>query len=252
MDFERWQRRWDLQQESYMPDREARLGAMVDVLEVARGTTPRVLDLAGGTGSITRRVLARLPGATSVVVDLDPALLALAAGTFEGDDRVRVVQADLSGPAWSDVLGADRTFDAVLTATALHWLEVDRVRALYAEVHGLLVPGGILGNVDHMPDPGLASLDEGFGALGADRAAAYRVSHGTTDWDGWWDELAAEPAMAPHLEARRQVYGPGAGASHTRSTMPSSWHEAALADAGFTSVGLAWRALGDALVVGVR
>lgn len=234
-----------------MPDREARLGVMVDMLEVARGKAPRVLDLAGGTGSITRRVLARLPEATSVVVDLDPALLALAAGTFHGDARVTVVHADLSRPTWRDALGGDHAFDAALTATALHWLEADRVRALYAEVHGLLAPGGILGNADHMPDPGLAWLDEAFAALGADRAAAYRATHGATDWDGWWDELATEPAMGPHLEARRQVHGPGAGTSHTRSTMPSSWHEAALADAGFTSVGLAWRALGDALVVGV-
>lgn len=252
MDFERWQRRWDLQQESYMPDREARLAAMLDVLEVARGRAPAVIDLAGGTGSITRRLLTRLPQATSVIVDVDPALLELARGTFEGDERVTVLSADLARPAWLDVLVERPPFDAVLTATALHWLEPDRVRALYAEARQLLAPGGLLANVDHMPDQGLAPLVEGFGALAAARAAAYRADHGTTDWDGWWSELAAEPEMAALVEARGQVYGSQDGATHTRSEMPSDWHETALRDGGFDRAGIAWRNLGDALVVGVR
>jgi SAM-dependent methyltransferase len=252
VDVERWQRRWDLQQESYMPDREARFTALLDVLEVARGRTPKVLDLAGGTGSITRRVLARLPEAASVVVDLDPALLALASATFDGDQRVRVLSADLSSPTWQQCLVDAPPFDAVLTATALHWLEPERVRALYAEVHGLVAPGGIMANVDHMPDVGLAPLEEGFDAMRSERTEAYRAEHETTDWEGWWSELAAEPELAPLVEARRLVYGAQPGASHTQSEMPSHWHEGALRDAGFGFAGIAWRNLGDALVVGIR
>jgi trans-aconitate methyltransferase len=123
MDWDEWQKRWDAQQESYLPDREERYAAMLDAVAVAAGDAPRVVDLAGGTGSITRRVLARFPRASSVVVDLDPALLAIAAGTFDGDARVRVCAADLSDPAWTGTLGEPpASFDAVLTATALHWL----------------------------------------------------------------------------------------------------------------------------------
>src|SRR5579872_7473573 len=96
MDHEGWQRRWDAQQELFLPDREDRFAAMLDVVEASGATAPAVLDLAGGTGSITRRVLARFPSATSVVLDTDPALLAIAAATFAGDDRVRICRADLA------------------------------------------------------------------------------------------------------------------------------------------------------------
>lgn len=68
---------------------------MLDMVEAFVGTAPRVLDLACGTGSITARLLARFPDATSTGVHLDPALLAIAEGTFAGDDRVRLVTADL-------------------------------------------------------------------------------------------------------------------------------------------------------------
>lgn len=88
MDAQAWQRRGDDQQTSYLPDREERFAALLDVVEVACGSAPLVLDLAGGTGSLSRRLLARLPKVRSVVADVDPVLLELARRTFEGDDEV--------------------------------------------------------------------------------------------------------------------------------------------------------------------
>lgn len=116
-----WQESWDRQQEWYMPDREDRFRIMLDMVEALTGTAPRVLDLACGTGTITARLLARFPEATSTGVDLDPALLTIARGTFEGDGRVTFVEADLKDPHWPERLPHD-SYDAVLTATALHWL----------------------------------------------------------------------------------------------------------------------------------
>lgn len=139
-----------------MPDRETRLTAMLDVVESVAGASPRVLDLAGSTGSITRRLLARLPEATSVVLDLDPVLLSIAQASFDGDDRVLVVEADLTDPTWPAALPPPRRrFDTVLTATAPHWLPPAQVATLYRQLRALLRPGGLLGNADHMPDPGL-------------------------------------------------------------------------------------------------
>ncbi|WP_348776317.1 class I SAM-dependent methyltransferase [Micromonospora sp. WMMD712] len=74
-----WQESWDRQQEGFMPDREERLAAMLDAVEAVVDTdSPRLLDLAGGTGTITLRALARFPRARVTLIDLDPALLALA------------------------------------------------------------------------------------------------------------------------------------------------------------------------------
>src|SRR5690348_9292392 len=138
MDWESWQRRWDLQQQAYLPDREERFAAMLDAVEAACGPAPRILDLAGGTGSITRRLLARLPQATSVVLDVDAALLTIARGSLDDDPRVRVAQADLATSGWRDELAEPNgSFDAVLTATALHWLSPERLAGVYSEATAL-------------------------------------------------------------------------------------------------------------------
>ncbi len=69
---ESWQQSWDRLEETFMPDREFRIGALLDVVDVLACPTPRVLDLACGTGTVTRRLLDRFPAARSIAVDVDP------------------------------------------------------------------------------------------------------------------------------------------------------------------------------------
>ncbi|MBO0517854.1 class I SAM-dependent methyltransferase, partial [Streptomyces beijiangensis] len=145
VDWQAWQESWDRQQEWYMPDREERFRVMLDMVEAVVGPSPRVLDLACGTGTITARLLARLPDATSTGVDLDPALLTIAEGTFAGDERVSFVTADLKDPDWPAELPHD-SYDAVLTATALHWLHSEPLADLYGQVARLVRPGGVFMN----------------------------------------------------------------------------------------------------------
>jgi SAM-dependent methyltransferase len=111
---EAWQSSWDAQQTGFLFDREQRFAALLDLVEVTAGPAPTVVDLACGTASITRRLLARLPGARAVSVDVDPVLLAIARGSLGGDERVRIVRADLRDPAWVDRLDGVEA-DAVVT-----------------------------------------------------------------------------------------------------------------------------------------
>ena len=66
---------WESQQAIHAPDRELRFRLMLDNVEQLTGQPARVLDLACGPGSITRRVLDRFPTARVVAVDIDPLLL---------------------------------------------------------------------------------------------------------------------------------------------------------------------------------
>src|SRR5438874_1750948 len=123
LDWQGWLRRWDAQQTGYIPDREERFAAMLDALEAMLPETFVALDLACGPGSLSQRLLARFPQARCVAVDHDPALLALGQGALgDGDGRLRWVEADLREPNWIDQLG-ERQVDAVLSTTALHWLD---------------------------------------------------------------------------------------------------------------------------------
>ncbi len=201
-DWRAWQQSWDRQQEWYMPDREERFRIMLDMVEAFVGTEPRVLDLACGTGTITARLLARFPGATSTGVDLDPALLAIARGTFEGDDRVTFVEADLKDRDWPTLL-PHGAYDAVLTATALHWLRTGPLEALYGQVAELVRYGGVFMNADHMIDdttPRINAAERTQRHARMDRT----MREGALDWAEWWQLAAKDPALAarPRADSR--------------------------------------------------
>lgn len=242
-----WQTSWDRQQEHYMPDREQRFDAMLDLVEAVAGPAPRVLDLAAGTGSITARLLARLPEARSVAVDVDPVLQAIARATFDGDDRARIVTADLADPGWAGAIG-ESGFDAVLTATALHWLAPDDLRRVYRDAFGLLRPGGVLVNADHMPDDGLPTAAAAMQRLDRERRAAATAA-GRPSWESWWEEVRRHPELRDLVAARDRVF---AGSHHRDHTPSVSWHVEALRAAGFGEAGVIWRGGNDAAVTGVR
>jgi SAM-dependent methyltransferase len=247
LDAVAWQESWDRQQEAYLPDREERFTALLDTIAAtADGPAPAVLDLAGGTGSISLRVLRRFPYATTTLLDVDPVLMTIARESL--DQRSTVVAADLRAPDWAAGLPR-QDYDAVLTATALHWLPRERLGALYAEIRQVLRPGGVFVNVDTMPDDGLPGLTTRLGDVFRARRQARYAAGAVLSWQAWWDHVAADPVLGPLVEARRKVF---ADPHATEWTPPLSWHLDALRAAGFTETGLVWRGARDAAVAAVR
>ncbi|MFC7262427.1 class I SAM-dependent methyltransferase [Streptomyces lutosisoli] len=245
-DWPAWQKSWDRQQEWYMPDREERFRVMLDMVEALVGSEPRVLDLACGTGTITARLLARFPKAVSTGVDLDPALLTIAEGTFDGDDRVSFVTADLKDPQWTTLLPYE-SYDAVLTATALHWLHSEPLAALYGQVAELVRDGGVFMNADHMIDESTPRINA------AERAQRHArmdqaKSDGALDWAEWWEVAAKDPVLAAPTARRFEIYG-----EHADGDMPSAdWHARVLREKGFGEARPVWRSPSDALVLAVK
>ncbi|MEV7239745.1 class I SAM-dependent methyltransferase [Streptomyces sp. NPDC093248] len=245
-DWAAWQESWDRQQEWYMPDREERFRIMLDMVEALVGTAPRVLDLACGTGTITARLLARFPDATSTGVDLDPALLAIARGTFEGDDRVSFVTADLKDRDWPARLPYD-SYDAVLTATALHWLHSEPLAALYGRLAELVRAGGVFMNADHMIDESTPRINA---AERAQRHARMDQAKrdGALDWAEWWRVAAEDPVLAEPTARRFEIYG-----EHADGDMPSpAWHARVLREKGFEEARPVWSSPSDTLLLAVR
>jgi SAM-dependent methyltransferase len=240
-----WIERWDRQQQGYLPDREERFTALIEVLEEAVGRPdPLVLDVGCGPGSLAVRLLARLPKATVVAIDADPVTLALGRAAYHDLAGLRFVDADLRVPGWAARLDLDRQPDAAVSTTALHWLTADTLAATYAELAGLLVPGGVLLNGDHMSEdeasPRLAEL-----GLALERRQRQRYQPGEPSaeaaetWDDWWAAVAADPAfaaLAAEREARR-VSSEHHGSPSGRLSVQSQ----ALRASGFTEVGILWQ-----------
>lgn len=115
------------------------------LVELLGDVVERVLDLGGGDGRLTRRVLEAHPGATATLVDVSPPMLRAAAERFAGDARVTLVEGDLARTGVVAELG---TFDVIVSGLAIHHLDDRRKHALYAECAAALEPGGLFANLD--------------------------------------------------------------------------------------------------------
>lgn len=245
---EGWQRSWDQLEERHVPNRERWISALLDVLDAGGAERPMLLDLACGTGTVTSRLLQRRPSARSIAVDVDPVLLTIAAATFDGDDRVRTVRADLSSPAWIDAV-PERQVDAALTATALHWLSESTVHRLYRDLAELVRPGGVFAHAEVMPLADMPTLGAGLARIARERRAE-GMPDGRSDWDAWWDKAAEDPALRVASEQRRAVFA--ANCPTEEFSPPAEWHIAALREAGFVEAGVVWRCGPGAVVAALR
>jgi trans-aconitate methyltransferase len=251
VDWPDWLRRWDAQQEGYVPEREARFTAMFDALAALLPASFVALDLACGPGSISQRLLGRFPEARAIAADIDPVMLALgrgALGTVDG--RLRWVEVDLASPDWLEALGGTKV-DAVLSSTALHWLEPEPLTRLYHDLGRVLPAGGLLLNGDHMAFgtrlPTLARLSDG--ALEGQWSDAAFADRGIETAEQWWAALSAEPGFEPLLAERTRRF---AGKRRQDTPPDFDFHVAALRDAGFREVGTIWQVLSDRVLLAVR
>jgi SAM-dependent methyltransferase len=242
-----WISRWDRQQEGYLPDREERFTALIDAVEAGTGRPdPLVLDLGCGPGSLSARLLDRLPRATVVAIDTDPLLLALARGAHPGRTELRFADLDLRTPGWAAELDLDRPADAAVSTTALHWLPEPGLRTAYAELASVLRPGGLFLNGDHL-DVGESTLHRLERAL-TERATQRRFGEdGPEDWRQWWDAAAADPALAELVAARTEAAG-----HHGSESAHLSVHTTALRDAGFGEMGTLWQHGNNRILCAVR
>lgn len=118
------------------------------LLEHVPSGTRRVLDLGTGDGRLLSLLESDDRALAAVGLDVSEVMLDEAKRRFHGRDDIEVVRHDLAEPL--PELGR---FDAVVSSMAIHHLEHDRKRSLYAEIFDVLAPGGVFANFDHVASP---------------------------------------------------------------------------------------------------
>ena len=122
-------------------------GESVLLEHVPRGVR-RILDLGTGDGRLLTLLRADRHEMQGVGLDFSELMLEAARARLADDERIELVKHDLNQPL--PPLGR---FDAVVSSVAIHHLEHERKRSLYAEVFDVLEPGGVFANFEHVASP---------------------------------------------------------------------------------------------------
>jgi SAM-dependent methyltransferase len=154
-------------------DRPAVLGLVGDM----RGK--RVLELGCAAGVLTEQLVEA--GADVLAVDREPRLVAHAAARLGG--RAEITVADLEEPFDGVPTGS---VDAVVASLVLHYLE--DWAPLLAELHRLLLPGGVLVFSVHHPITGWNL---------SDRTDYHRIELVNEEWDWGGQHLKATMFRRP-------------------------------------------------------
>jgi tRNA (cmo5U34)-methyltransferase len=134
---------YDATRRAIVPCFDTFYGTAVELLSLRGGPVERVLDIGAGTGLMSEAVLAAHPGAELVLLDGSGEMLSRAAERLQGR-AVELVEQDMREPL------PEGPFDAVVSSLAIHHLEHDEQRAVYAAAAQRLRPGGVFVNAEHV------------------------------------------------------------------------------------------------------
>ena len=123
----------------------------------------RVLDLGCGDGVLAAAIVQRVPGAEVVLADFSEPMLEAARKRFAAAGAAaHFVLADYGVPSWAEAVAEWAPYDAIVSGYSIHHQPDRRKRAVYREIFGLLNPGGVFVNIEHVSSPSqwLGSLND--------------------------------------------------------------------------------------------
>jgi tRNA (cmo5U34)-methyltransferase len=123
------------------------------LLRLVAAAVPNVgsfLDVGCGDGVLGRALLDRWPSAHAVFLDFSEPMLLAAREKLGTPCHHRFITQDYGQPDWTAVVADLCPFDVVVSGFSIHHQPDDRKRAIYRDVLGLLRPGGIFLNLEHV------------------------------------------------------------------------------------------------------
>jgi ubiquinone/menaquinone biosynthesis C-methylase UbiE len=232
INWQNWIERYDKMQEKYLVKRRERFDIIIKLIKTVCPNPKLIVDLGCGTGSLAIRLLEEFDSAKVYAVDLDPAILLLAQQRLKNfKNRVQITQSDITKMDWNQCIDAD----AVVSATALHWLKPQDLEKVYFQIHKILRSGGIFMNADHAGSSN--NLIQKYWESNREQMREHEKTQSADDWDGFWQQYLSE--LGGDIKNERQkALGPWEG---TEEGMPLQWHFRKLAQCGFENADCFWR-----------
>jgi tRNA (cmo5U34)-methyltransferase len=223
--------------ETIIPHRREQLRLLAELIPSPCDAEIAVLDLGAGFGAVTEQVLTRYVNASVTCVDGSVEMVRMERERMaKYGARMRFCHADLADAAWRRAV--DGSFEAAVSAVAIHHLSDERKRALYREVYDLLGPGGVFLNNDLVATPpAFKARFEELNLLTIQEQD--RIKRG-----------GARPLEEIRAEMRVQLQA--AGSQHHSQIAALGDQLAWLREAGFTSVDCYWKYLDLSIFGGAK
>ena len=124
------------------------------LLRLTRKALPdvgRFLDLGCGDGILGRALHGEYPSAVGVYVDFSETMIAAAKQKVNAAaEKALFIVQDYGHPEWLRSVSGPGPFDLIVSGLSIHHQPDPRKRELFAELFGLLVPGGLFLNLEHV------------------------------------------------------------------------------------------------------
>ena len=240
---------WDATHLRQDRDRFSRIDLMIDILDAKMPSRFTVLDLGAGPGSVSRRILERIPRASVIALDVRPFFVLIGARALDGyDGRCRWVTADFCGRDWDTTL-PEESIDAVFSHAALHRLRPAEIRGLYRTLARHLHRGGVVLNGDRLPwnsrQKPLNDMANRIRKIRTRRGVRSSQRESSEGWARWWAQVRTVTELRTSIDqwnARARKERP------LRKEVDLETHLRFLREAGFRDVATVWQNL-DARVI---
>lgn len=242
-DWQLWVDRWDRMQERYLVRRKERFKVIANLIQATQPPKCLILDLGCGPGSTMYNLLELLPEAEAIGIELDPTILTLAEPRLRKfGERVSLIQADLRNPKWNKDIPLP--IHAVVSATALHWLNEKELVTLYTQIAHMLPRGGIFLNADHVPSR--VTAIQKYWESHREQMRQEEGRKNADDWDEFW-KAYGEALGIDFAAIKKSLLGEWHGIES-----PLEWHFDKLRASGFSNLDCYWRCDCDAIYGGIK
>ncbi len=134
-----------------IPQAAEQLDIMLRLIAAAGRPVRRFLDLGCGDGVLSSAILDQFPDAEGVLADFSAPMIEAAAKRFAGHSApIHPLIVDYALPGWVERVSAWAPFDAIVSGYSIHHQPDQRKREIYAEIYGLLAPGAMFVNIEHV------------------------------------------------------------------------------------------------------
>lgn len=145
-----------------IPLAREQLDIMVRLIRAAQPSPRSILDLGCGDGVLGHALLDAFAEQQPLVVfaDFSPTMLDAARTRLAQYPTARFVELDYAMPGWADIVmyrdsrsSQPLQFDVIVSGFSIHHQPDDAKYAVYQAIYGMLSPGGIFLNLEHVASP---------------------------------------------------------------------------------------------------